>query len=58
MPLLTPHCSPPCDPPKVETDVVDWYKTSAKMAKSLADEYPLASACATKLREVKHHFIN
>jgi dynein heavy chain len=42
--------------PKVESDVVEWYKSSAKMAKLLADEYPKAASCASRLREVTGDF--
>jgi dynein heavy chain len=44
------------DAPKVETDVVDWFKSSAKMAKLLQDEYPRAAECAQRLREVTGDF--
>ena len=44
------------DAPKVETDVVDWFKSSAKMAKLLESEYPRAAECATRLREVTGDF--
>jgi dynein heavy chain len=44
------------DAPQVEMDVVEWFKSSAKMAKTLADDYPLASECAKQLREVTGDF--
>ena len=44
------------DAPKVEADVVDWFKSSAKMAKSLEADYPQAAECAMKLREVTGDF--
>jgi dynein heavy chain, axonemal len=42
--------------PQVEMDVVEWFKSSAKMAKTLSEDYPLASECASKLREVTGDF--
>ena len=44
------------DAPQVETDVTDWFKTAGKMAKLLADDFPEASSCAKKLREVTGDF--
>ena len=44
------------DSAKIDEDVTEWWKTSYKLAKSLEEEFPGVSTCATHLREETTEF--
>ena len=44
------------DAKQVENDVTDWFKTAKKMVATFAEEYPLISDCAAKLRDTTDKF--